>query len=85
MVIYRCDLCGEIRDCSQREIEHTEYDICADCWNALASKLNGKGRSQAHSETVTLPARTTPEPARETKPPFPGAPPGIYGSADHVN
>jgi hypothetical protein len=85
MIIYGCDLCGEIRDCRQREIEHTEYDICAECWNALASKLKGKGRSQRHPETAAVAARTAPEPSPETKQPFPGAPPSVYGSAEHVN
>jgi len=39
-----CDLCGQAKDCSQKEIESKEYDICADCWNPLAEKLKGKGR-----------------------------------------
>jgi len=28
-----CDLCGKARDCLQKEIEGTEYDICSECWN----------------------------------------------------
>jgi len=28
-----CDLCGEVKDCLQKEIEGKEYDICAECWN----------------------------------------------------
>jgi hypothetical protein len=27
MIAYRCDLCGEVRECSQREIEQTEYVV----------------------------------------------------------
>ena len=42
MIVYKCDLCGEVRDCTQREIEHIEYDICAECWDAMVSKLKGK-------------------------------------------
>ena len=40
-----CDLCGEARDCLQKEIEGKEYDICSECWNPLAQKLSGKGRA----------------------------------------
>ncbi len=40
-----CDLCGEARDCLQKEIEGKEYDICSECWNPLAQKLRGKGRA----------------------------------------
>jgi len=29
-----CDLCGEAKDCLQKEIESKEYDICSQCWNA---------------------------------------------------
>jgi hypothetical protein len=38
-----CDLCGEPKDCGRREIEGREYDICSDCWKALAQKL-GPGK-----------------------------------------
>jgi hypothetical protein len=39
MIIYKCDLCGELRNCVPRQIEQTEYDICSDCWNELTGKL----------------------------------------------
>ena len=34
-----CDLCGEAKDCLQREIESKEYDICSECWKPLEQKL----------------------------------------------
>ena len=40
-----CDLCGEAKDCLQKEIEGKEYDICSECWNPFAQKLRGKGRA----------------------------------------
>jgi hypothetical protein len=49
-----CDLCGEAKDCLQREIEGEEYDICSKCWNPFAQKLKGKGRVK-NRETVFLP------------------------------
>jgi hypothetical protein len=85
MIVYRCDVCSEIQECSQREIEHIEYDICADCWNSLVSKLKEKGRPRAYPGIVTLPVPAIPEPSRGPKQPFPGAPPDIYSSADPVN
>jgi hypothetical protein len=86
MIVYRCDLCDEVRDCDQREIDHTEYDICSECWNSLLSKLKGKGRSKRNNEIVALSTSPGPESPREPKQsPFPGAPPTIYASADPVN
>ena len=49
-----CDLCGEAKDCLQKEIEGKEYDICSECWAPLAEKLKGKGRPR-NRETVFLP------------------------------
>jgi hypothetical protein len=85
MMVYRCDICDKVRECGQREIEQTEYDICAECWDAMVSTLQGKGRPKRHAEIVTQPAPTIPEPAREPKHPFPGAPPNIYASAEQVH
>jgi ribosome-binding protein aMBF1 (putative translation factor) len=84
MIVYRCDLCGEIRDCTAREIEHSEYDICTECWDALMAKLKSKGR-QSHRETVTLPAPPTAAPAEQPKQPYPGAPPTITARSEQVN
>ena len=44
MTVGKCVLCGKIRKCSPKEIEHQEYDVCAFCWKALESKLQGRGR-----------------------------------------
>ena len=71
-----CDLCGQAKDCSQKEIEGKEYDICSECWKPLEQKLRGKGR--ATKETVLLPPpqeRTE----REDADPAPGEPPKIWG------
>jgi len=86
MIAYRCDLCNEIRDCTPRQIEHTEYDICNQCWEALTAKLEGKGRPRSAYETVTLPVTSAPEPPEKPNHDrFPGAPPTIYGSANQSN
>jgi len=74
-----CDLCWDGKDCLQKEIAGKQYDICAECWNPLAQKLTGKGRTK-YRETVFLP-----EPrrkAREEEPPepLPGEPPTIWGN-----
>ena len=39
-----CDLCGQARECLQKEIDGKEFDICGDCWRPLEEKLKGKGR-----------------------------------------
>ena len=39
-----CDLCGKAKECLQKEIDSKEYDICSECWDALAQRLKGKGR-----------------------------------------
>ena len=73
-----CDLCGQAKECLQKEIEGKEYDICAECWKPLAEKLNGKGRVRKERETVFLPPLMK-EPAREEPKPPPGEPPKIWG------
>jgi hypothetical protein len=86
MLVYRCDLCNEIRDCSQRLIEDKEYDICSDCWNSLVQQLQGKGRPKRGNEIIALPQPPVPDLPDEPKPSrFPGAPPTVYGSAAPVN
>jgi hypothetical protein len=86
MLVYRCDLCNEIRDCAQRILEDKEYDICSECWKSLVEKLEGKGRSKKSSEIIALPSPRVPDSPDEPKPSrFPGAPPTVYGSAQPVN
>lgn len=86
MLVYRCDFCNEIRDCTERIIEGVEYDVCAECWNSLVEKLKGKGRSIKPREIISLPAPRVPDSPGEPKPSrFPGAPPIVYASADPVN
>ncbi len=78
MIVYRCDLCGELRDCAQRDIGAVEYDICSECWSELMARLKDKGRPKTKRERVTLPPPAiTPETTREAKPPYPGKPPDI--------
>jgi hypothetical protein len=72
-----CDLCGEAKDCLQKEIEGKQYDICAECWGPLAQKLKGKGKTK-HRETVFLPPPRMKEPEEEA--PLPGEPPKIWGT-----
>lgn len=75
-----CDLCGEAKECSPRQIEGKEYDICSDCWNPLALKLVGKGRVKKQRETVFLPPMTKEAAPKEPEPP-PGGPPKIVALA----
>ena len=74
-----CDLCNQARECEQKEIEGTEYDICAECWKPLAEKLKGKGRARKERETVFLP-HLPKEPEQPGPKPVPGEPPKIWGS-----
>lgn len=75
-----CDLCCQPKDCAKRQIEDKEYDICSDCWNALAEKVKGKGTPVKKRDVVLLPAMPTTEPA-EPKPAVPPqGPPKIWGS-----
>jgi hypothetical protein len=78
-----CDLCGQAKECSQREIEGKEYDICHECWKPMAERLAGKGRAKKERETVILPSPTITKPEPEQpKPPRPGEPPKIWSGAD---
>jgi hypothetical protein len=83
MIVFKCDLCGQIEECSQKEIDHKEYDICRKCWSALEEKLKGKGRAKESKETILLP------PPEETKEPeekpAPGGPPTVWGASDRAN
>jgi hypothetical protein len=78
-----CDLCGETKDCSHKEIEGKEYDICSECWTPLALKLKGKGRAKK-PETVFLPPLRRAE-ERKNDEPLPGEPPKIWGAASRTH
>lgn len=73
-----CDLCGEAKDCLQKEIEGKEYDICSQCWNQLAQKLKGKGRAINREIVFLPPPRDVKE--QEGEDPQPGEPPKIWGA-----
>ncbi|PYV37671.1 MAG: hypothetical protein DMG06_27460 [Acidobacteria bacterium] len=45
MIIYKCDLCNQIRECAQKKIDGKYYDICLECWSPLEAKLKGKESS----------------------------------------
>ena len=80
-----CDLCGQAKECLQKEIDSREFDICADCWRPLEEKLKGKGRVKKTREMIFLPPRTAPAPEREPEPKTPpGLPPKIFG-VDRAN
>ena len=80
-IMILCDLCGQAKECTSRQIDGKEYDICADCWNPLGEELKGKGRTKKQSEMVFLPPlKTEPEPP-PTKP-GPGEPPKIWGGME---
>ena len=79
MIVYKCDLCGEMRECLQKEIDGREYDLCAGCWNALAEKLKGKGRLRKQREVVELPIREIVKDKKdEGQRPIPGEPPTVW-------
>jgi hypothetical protein len=73
-----CDLCGQPKECLQKNIEGKDYDICTDCWKPLAEKLKGKGRVKKEREVVLLPPLPK-EPERQDPKP-PSEPPKIWGS-----
>src|ERR1700682_5662914 len=77
MIVYRCDLCSQAKECLQKEIDGKEYDICSQCWSALAEKLSGKGRVNKSSEIVLLPQLRVNEREDDEPKPTPGEPPKI--------
>ncbi|MFY9530593.1 MAG: hypothetical protein WBC04_25680 [Candidatus Acidiferrales bacterium] len=80
MIAYKCDLCGEVRECLQKEIDQREFDVCAECWATLEAKLKGKGRPKQTARPVVLPdQRILKEGEEERKKPLPGEPPTIWG------
>ncbi|MDA2930127.1 hypothetical protein MYX84_09305 [Acidobacteria bacterium AH-259-O06] len=76
MIVYSCDLCGEIKQCLHKEIDGKEYDICPECWNGLEEKLRGKGRVRKHGEPVYIPPGRADREEKEK--PVPGEPPEIW-------
>jgi hypothetical protein len=83
MTVGKCVLCGKIRKCSPKEIEHQEYDLCALCWKALESKLQGKGRAPRSREWFWLPPVQAPSIGAPPKA-LPGHPPTIWGALPTV-
>ena len=85
MTAHRCDLCGEVKECIQKEIDGKEYDLCSECWTPLAAKLSGKGRVKKNRETVFLPPVREKESEADEPEPAPGRPPIICSAADRPN
>ena len=77
-----CDLCGEAKDCLQKEIEGKEYDICPECWNPLAQKLKGKGRAKNRESVFLAQPGEFKEQEDDEPKPLPGEPPKIWGALD---
>ncbi len=75
-----CALCGESKECSAKEIDGKEYDVCSECWDALCRKLSGKGRDIKHRTTVLIPPLETPK--EKPEPPTPNEPPKIWFQAE---
>ena len=81
-----CDLCGQSKECLQKEIDGKEYDVCSECWNLLAEKLKGRGSVQKSREIVLLPPpRVVTEREDDEPNPLPGEPPKIWGAAVRLN
>jgi ribosome-binding protein aMBF1 (putative translation factor) len=73
-----CDLCGQSNECSKRQIDDKEYDICPDCWNALTEKLKGKGTPVRKRDVVLLPSTPPSNPAEPEPASPPQSPPKIW-------
>jgi hypothetical protein len=65
-----CGLCGEAKDCLEKEI------VCSECLKPLEQKLRSKGR--AKKELVLLPPPR--ERTEREDNPAPGEPPKIWGA-----
>jgi len=78
-----CALCGEAKQCRQREIEGKLYDICSVCWSPLGKKLKGKGKVDTDRAIVFLPAVIQAPPPKGVKL-LPGEPPKIWGNFEKL-
>ena len=47
-----CDLCGEAKDCLQKEIEDKEYDICFRMLEPVRTKAEGEKQSEGSGNCV---------------------------------
>ncbi len=81
MIVSRCDLCEQTRECFPKEIDGREYDICAACWEELSRRLSGKGRPPKSREMVILPPTAAPR-EEEPEKPAPDKPPRIWYGSD---
>jgi len=79
-----CNLCDEVKDCLQKEIEGKEYDICTQCWDPLAQKLSRKGRTVIRETVFLPPPRAAKEREDEPPEPLPGEAPKIWGAANRL-
>lgn len=79
MTMVTCDLCGEAKECLQKEIEGKEYDVCSDCWTPFEQKLRGKGRTKKQETVLLPPPRPKGDQEDEGPEPLPEGPPKIWG------
>jgi hypothetical protein len=50
MTVGECVLCGKIKKCLPKDIEHQEYDLCALCWKPSNRSYKEKaGRAGAEN------------------------------------
>ena len=83
MIVYKCDLCSQVKECLHKEIDHKEYDICGECWSEVQTKLQGKGRARESREIILLPPPKEPDEPEEK--PAPGETPIIRGNSARLN
>jgi hypothetical protein len=83
MAAYKCDLCGQVKECLQKEIDNKEYDICRECWSELQAKLEGNGTAMERRKFVLLPPPREREEPEEK--PEPGESPIVHGSSERPN
>jgi len=83
LTVILCDLCGEEKECVQKEIDGRQFDLCTDCRRALEEKLRGKGRVKKTRDIVFLPPRTVLDP--EESKTAPGLPLKILGGGQRTN
>ena len=85
MIVYRCDLCDQIKNCGEKEIEGRFYHICLECWTPLEVKLKGKGRARDKEKIEPPSLSVQTDDSQEKEIPFPGQPPKTWMKSDTVN
>ena len=55
-----CDVCGQRKECFQRDIEGKVYDICNECWIPIAMRLEGTGKEKHQNPSLVKGAEESP-------------------------